>query len=76
MGEKLAAAVVAGVVVEALLAPFPERLIVSGLLAELSKILRVPVRVPFAVGEKITPMVQILPARGSTRSYSFARSHP
>jgi len=61
VGEKLTAARLEGLAEDALLAPVPERLIVWGLPAELSKMLRVPVRVPFAVGEKITPIVQILP---------------
>ena len=46
----------------AVLVPVPERLTVWGLPAALSEMLRVPLRVPVAVGVKVTLIVQLAPA--------------
>jgi hypothetical protein len=54
VGERLATA--------AVLVPVPERLTVWGLPAALSEMLRVPLRVPLAVGVKTTLIVQLFPA--------------
>ena len=54
VGERLAAAPAA--------APVPLRLIVWGLLEALSVTVTVPVRVPDAVGLKVTLMLQLAPA--------------
>ena len=42
--------------------PVPERLVVWGLLLALSVTVKVPVRLPVAVGVKVTLMTQLAPA--------------
>jgi hypothetical protein len=59
--EKLTSGLLVRLGVAELLAPIPERLMAWGLPETLSNMSRLPLRVPFAVGAKITPMAQFLP---------------